>query len=217
MEQASVPAQPSPTGFPDERERHLLAKILNGERDCFYELIAPYERRVYLTAYEILRNSADAEEVAQEAFLKAYRGLSKFRGEAKFSTWLLRITVNEARMRWRKVREVSLESLLPEDDETGYTPLQLADWREIPGDALDKREMREQISQALAALPEKYREILTLRDINGLSVAETAEALDLGISNVKTRLFRARMQLRDAFIALGQNKTQGKKETGRLR
>ncbi len=217
MEQASVPVQPSPTGLPDEREKLLLAKILNGERDCFYELIAPYERRVYLTAYEILRNSPDAEEVAQEAFLKAYRGLSKFRGESKFSTWLLRITVNEARMRWRKVREVSLESLLPEDDETGYTPLQLADWREIPGEALDKRETREQISQALAALPEKYREILTLRDINGLSVAETAEALDLGISNVKTRLFRARMQLRDAFIALGQNTTQGKKKTGWLR
>lgn len=217
MEQASVPVQPSPDGFPDEREKLLVAKVLNGERDCFYELIAPYERRVYLTAYEILRNPSDAEEVAQEAFLKAYRGLSKFRGDAKFSTWLLRITVNEARMRWRKVREVSLESLLPENDETGYTPLQLADWREIPGDALDKREMREQISQALAALPEKYREILTLRDINGLSVAETAEALDLGISNVKTRLFRARMQLRDAFIELGKNKTQGKKKTGWLR
>ena len=97
-------------------------------------------------------------------------------------------------MRLRKRREVSLDELMAEDDaqETTYAPLQLADWREIPGQALEQRELQEQLATAVASLPDKYREVLVLRDINGLSIAETAEALTLSLANVKTRLLRAR-------------------------
>jgi RNA polymerase sigma-70 factor (ECF subfamily) len=184
-------------------EKKLVEEVLAGNVERFYELVRPCERLVYLTAQEILQNEADAEEVAQEAVLKAFRNLRLFRGESKFSTWLYRITVNEARMRLRKRREVSLDELMAEDDaqETTYAPLQLADWREIPGQALEQRELHEQLAAAVASLPDKYREVLVLRDINGLSIAETAEALTLSLPNVKTRLLRARLMLRDSFVA----------------
>jgi RNA polymerase sigma-70 factor (ECF subfamily) len=183
-------------------EKELVAEVLAGHVERFYELVKPCERLVYVTAHEILRNEADAEEVVQEAVLKAFRKLQSFRGESKFSTWLYRITVNEARMRLRKRREVSLDELLSEDEEeTSYAPLQLADWREIPGQALEHRELQAQLAEAVASLPDKYREVLVLRDINGLSVAATAETLNLSIANVKTRLLRARLMLRDSFVA----------------
>ena len=184
-------------------EKKLVEEVLAGNVERFYELVKPCERLVYLAAQEILQNEADAEEVAQEAVLKSFRNLRLFRGESKFSTWLYRITVNEARMRLRKRREVSLDELMAEDDaqETTYAPLQLADWREIPGQALEQRELQEQLATAVASLPDKYREVLVLRDINGLSIAETAEALTLSLPNVKTRLLRARLMLRDSFVA----------------
>jgi RNA polymerase sigma-70 factor (ECF subfamily) len=184
-------------------EKKLVEEVLAGNVERFYELVKPCERLVYLAAQEILQNEADAEEVAQEAVLKAFRNLRLFRGESKFSTWLYRITVNEARMRLRKRREVSLDELMAEDDaqETTYAPLQLADWREIPGQALEQRELQAQLAGAVASLPDKYREVLVLRDINGLSIAETAEALTLSLPNVKTRLLRARLMLRDSFVA----------------
>jgi len=184
-------------------EKKLVEEVLAGNVERFYELVKPCERLVYLAAQEILQNEADAEEVAQEAVLKSFRNLRLFRGESKFSTWLYRITVNEARMRLRKRREVSLDELMAEDDaqETTYAPLQLADWREIPGQALEQRELQEQLAAAVASLPDKYREVLVLRDINGLSIAETAEALTLSLPNVKTRLLRARLMLRDSFVA----------------
>jgi RNA polymerase sigma-70 factor (ECF subfamily) len=184
-----------------QRERELIAEVLAGNQHRFYELIAPVERNVYFTAYEILRVPADAEEVAQEAILKAFRNLKQFRGDAKFSTWLLTITANEARLRLRKSREISLERLKPEDEEGDYTPLELADWREIPGEALAKRELAAHLSDAIAALPLIYREVLVLRDIDGLSIIEAAKALEITESNVKTRLLRARLMLRDYFVS----------------
>jgi RNA polymerase sigma-70 factor (ECF subfamily) len=184
-----------------QRERELVAEVLAGNSPRFYELIAPVERSVYFTAYEILRVAADAEEVAQEAILKAFRNLRQFRGDSKFSTWLITITANEARQRLRKDREVSLELLKPEDEDSDYTPLELADWREIPGEALAKRELTAHLSDAIAALPVIYREVLVLRDIDGLSIIEAAEALEITVSNVKTRLLRARLMLRDYFVS----------------
>jgi RNA polymerase sigma-70 factor (ECF subfamily) len=184
-----------------ERERELIAEVLTGNPHRFYDLIAPVERNVYFTAYEILRVPADAEEVAQEAILKAFRNLKQFRGEAKFSTWLLAITANEARLRLRKNREVSLEALKPEDEDGDYTPLELADWREIPGEALVKEELAAHLSDAIAALPLIYREVLVLRDIDGLSILEAAQALEITPANVKTRLLRARLMLRDYFVS----------------
>jgi len=198
-------------------EKKLVEEVLTGNVERFYELVQPCERLIYLAAQEILQNDADAEEVAQEAVLKAFRNLRLFRGESKFSTWLYRITVNEARMRLRKRREVSLDELMAEDDtqDTTYAPLQLADWREIPGQALEQRELQEQLATAVASLPDKYREVLVLRDINGLSIAETAEALTLSLANVKTRLLRARLMLRDSFVAKCSGSARGVVGEGR--
>ncbi|HEU5400720.1 MAG TPA: sigma-70 family RNA polymerase sigma factor [Terriglobales bacterium] len=182
------------------RERGLIARVLAGELELFYELIAPIERRLYFTALDIVRSQADAEEVAQEAILKAFRNLRSFRGDCKFSTWVFSITVNEARMRLRRNRELLLDDLQPEEEEGEYTPLQIADWREIPSEVLENSEMREHLGKAVASLGERYREVLILRDMNGLSIAETSKALNITEANVKVRLLRARLMLRDYFV-----------------
>jgi len=185
-----------------EAERALIADVLAGKHERFYELIAPLERRIYFTAYEILRSQQEAEDAAQEAILNAFRHLSQFRGEARFSTWLISITINQARQHLRRNREVSLDTLSPEEnDGAEYTPIELADWRDIPGDALERENMARHVTEAVASLPEIYREVLVLRDMNGMSIAETAEALGLSSANVKVRLLRARLMLRDAFVS----------------
>lgn len=182
-------------------ERELITEILAGNHERYYELIAPIERRVYYTAYAILRTAADAEEVSQEAILKGFRGLRTFRGEARFSSWLLRIVANEARMRLRQRREVSLELLKSPDNEDEYTPIELADWREIAVEALAQKELAAHLEEALQSLSEIYREALILRDIDGLTIAETAAALEISVPAVKTRLFRARLMVRDYFVS----------------
>jgi RNA polymerase sigma-70 factor, ECF subfamily len=184
-----------------EGERALVAEILAGNHERYYELIAPIERRVYYTAYAILRAEADAEEVSQEAILKGFRGLRTFRGEARFSSWLLSIVANEARMRLRQRREVSLELLKSPDNEDEYTPIELAEWREIAVEALAQKELAAHLEEALEALPEIYREVLILRDIDGLTIAETSAALEISVPAVKTRLLRARLMARDYFVS----------------
>ena len=184
-----------------ERERQLIEDILAGNPERFYELIAPIERRIYVTAYEILQSPAEAEDVAQESILKGFRSLKTFRGESKFSTWLLRITMNEARMRVRKNKEVSLDELTSDDHDDGYTPLQLADWREIPADAVIRQDLADHLQNAISSLPQIYREVLILRDIDRFSILQTAEILGIGVSNVKARLLRARLRLRDYFVS----------------
>jgi len=182
-----------------QREYDLIAAVLGGEAERFADLIAPYERRVYVAAFSILRSEADAEEVAQEAFLKAFRHLKTFRFESRFSTWLLRIVFNEARMRLRRRNGIQMESL-SEHEDSGYEPLQLASWDEIPSDALERKELRDELERALATVPEKYREVLVLRDVEGFSIAEAASILGVSESAVKVRLFRARMKMRDLLV-----------------
>jgi RNA polymerase sigma-70 factor (ECF subfamily) len=182
-------------------ERALVAEILAGNHERYYELIAPIQRRVYYTAYAILRTAADAEEVSQEAILKGFRALHTFRGEARFSSWLLSIVANEARMRLRQRREVSLELLKSPDNEDEYTPIELAEWREIAVEALAQKELAAHLEEALASLPEIYREVLILRDIDGLNIAETSAALEISMPAVKTRLLRARLMVRDYFVS----------------
>jgi RNA polymerase sigma-70 factor (ECF subfamily) len=179
-------------------EEMLIQRIRNGEHDLFYELIRPYERRVYSTAFAILRNEADAEDVAQEAVLKALKHIRQFRAEARFSTWLTQITINEARM-WRRKEHANLmEPIVDRQDEEGnYTPRDFADWREIPLETLERKEVRQKLAEALAALGEKYREIFVLRDMQHLSIEETAKTLGISTGSVKTRLLRARLMLRD--------------------
>jgi RNA polymerase sigma-70 factor (ECF subfamily) len=194
-------------------EAEVISRIIAGERELFYDLIKPCERAVFLTAFSVLKSEADAEEVVQEAALKAYKALSSFRGEAKFSTWLVKITLNEARMRLRRSRadsEVSLETFV-DDGESDYTPAVLTDWREIPSEALDRKELRVLLQRGLDELPEKYREVLILRDVRELNIEETAQLLGISIGMVKTRLFRARLMMQK--IVAPELRVQGKRYT----
>jgi RNA polymerase sigma-70 factor, ECF subfamily len=177
-------------------EAEMIAKILAGDSQLFHELIRPYERRVYVMALSFLHNEADAEDTAQEAFLKAFRNLSSFRGEAKFGTWLVSITLNEARSRIRSRNTMKMESLdEPQEDHGPTSPYLLRDWKEIPSEALERKEVRLLLQQAITALPLIYREVFQLRDIEQLSINEAAAALGISIAAVKVRLHRARMML----------------------
>ena len=184
------------------REQQLIASVQQGKRELFYELVRPYERRIYAAALAILRNEADAEDVCQEAMLKAFAHIRQFRAEARFSTWLIQITVNEALMRRRRDRTVVMEGLAERPDEEGnYTPRDFADWREIPSEALERKEVRQRLAEALATLDRKYREVFVMRDMEHLNIQETAEALGISAASVKTRLLRARLMLRDLLAA----------------
>jgi RNA polymerase sigma-70 factor (ECF subfamily) len=177
-------------------EPEMIAAILAGEIQLFHELIRPYERSVYIIALSYMKNEADAEDVAQEATVRAFRKLSSFRAESKFSTWLISITINEARTRLRRqilVRMESLDQLLDED--TGLSPALLRDWREIPSEAIERDEVRKLIQQAVDQLPDIYREVFLLRDVEEFSINEAAEALKISIPSVKVRLHRARLML----------------------
>jgi RNA polymerase sigma-70 factor, ECF subfamily len=181
--------------FENRDETQMIASILAGNTHEFHDLIQPYERSVYSMALSMLQNEADAEDVAQEAFLKAFRNLGKFRGEAKFSTWLISITLNEARSRLRQKKTAKTESL-DELNEGGHvSPALLRDWREIPSEVLERGEVRVLLQHAITDLPLIYREIFLLRDMEDLSVDQSAEALGISVSAAKVRLHRARMML----------------------
>ena len=182
------------------REQDLIARVQRGQNELFYELVRPYERRVYAAALAILRNETDAEDVAQEAMLKAFGNIGQFRAESRFSTSLIQITVNEALMRRRRERTVVMEGIderRNRDEESDYVPRDFADWREIPSEALERKEVRQKLAEALATLDRKYREVFVLRDMEQLNIQETAEALGISVASVKTRLLRARLMLRD--------------------
>ncbi len=180
----------------DRDEAQMIAAIVAGESRLFHELIRPYERRVYLMALSFLKNEADAEDAAQETFLKAYRNLKSFRGEAKFGTWLVSITLNEARSRLRHRNTIKMESLDEPPDEEGHvSPALLRDWKEIPSEVLERKEVRLILQEAVTSLPLIYREVFQLRDVEQLNVSEAAAALGISIGAVKVRLHRARMML----------------------
>jgi RNA polymerase sigma-70 factor (ECF subfamily) len=174
----------------------MIAAILGGEIQLFHELIRPYERSVHVMALSYLKNETDAEDVAQDAFVRAFRKLSSFRAESKFSTWLISITINEARTRLRRQALVRMESLeqLP-DEAKGISPALLRDWREIPSVTLEREEIRNLIQRAVEQLPDIYRQVFLLRDVEELTTSETAETLNISIPSAKVRLHRARMML----------------------
>jgi RNA polymerase sigma-70 factor (ECF subfamily) len=180
------------------REQDLIRRVQAGEKELFYQLVKPYERRIYAAAFAVLRNEAEAEDAAQEAMLKALTHIRQFRAEARFSTWLTQITVNEALMRRRKAHSEIIEPIGERQEEDGtYTPRDFADWREIPSEVLERKEIRQKLASAVAGLAAKYREVFMLRDVQHLSIEETAEALGITQASVKTRLLRARLMLRD--------------------
>lgn len=182
-------------------EAQMIVSILDGNTEQYHELIRPYEHSVYKMALSFMKNEAEAEDVAQEAFLNAFRNLANFRGQAKFSTWLISITLNEARGRLRRQSLVRMESLDETPEEGGHvSPALLRDWREIPSERLERKEIREMLQQAICSLSPIYREVLILRDVEGLSVEETATTLTISIASVKTRLHRARIMLQKMLV-----------------
>jgi RNA polymerase sigma-70 factor (ECF subfamily) len=184
----------------------LIQRILAGEKDLFHDLIRPYERGAFLLAYSILRNQDDAEETVQQAMVKIFSHLAQLTESDKFKQWAMRVIENEAKMYRRKRRQHLYESIdqgsTEASDDKSFYPKQFADWRDLPSDAVEQKEVREAVAKALAELPGIYREVFVLRDMQHLDVAETAEALSLGQSAVKTRLHRARLMMRESLTPL---------------
>ena len=196
---------------PAIRDAELIARILGGERELFHELVRPYEKSVYLATFSILQNQQDAEDAAQDTVLKALKNLGSFRAESKFSTWLVSIAINEARARLRHARVLKFESVdeSPLDEEGGFTPSVISDWREVPLQALERKELRELLQQAIASLPQMYREVLLLRDVEEFSIAESAAALGVSEGVIKTRLLRARLMMQKILAPQLASKRSG--------
>jgi RNA polymerase sigma-70 factor, ECF subfamily len=210
----------TPKMQPDTHEAQLISRVVGGDHEAFYDLVRPYERAIYFAAMGVLNNQADAEEVAQEAVLKAFNNLARFRAESKFSTWLIQIAINEARMKFRKDRRYLYESIDEQktDDEGDCFPKDFADWRDIPSEDLQRKELRQALKTALAGLDTKYREVLILRDVQHLSIIETARALGITEASVKTRLLRARLHMRDALApGIDGSWTTGRTEFKKVR
>ena len=183
-------------------DSELVARAKAGELAAFEALTNRHEQRVYSLALRMLRHEQDAEDVTQQTFLSALENLSGFRGEASFATWLLRIATHAALKVIRKQKgldTVSLEEMTEPAD--GYDaiphPEYIADWRQSPEQLVHQNETRRLLDDALASLDEKHRLVFLLRDVEGLSVKETAAALGLSEANTKVRLLRARLQLRE--------------------
>jgi RNA polymerase sigma-70 factor, ECF subfamily len=180
-----------------DNEAALVQAARTGDLSAFEELVRRYERKIYRLGYNITQNSADAEDVTQDAFLKAFSHLNDFQGDSRFYTWLVRIAVNEALMRLRKRRpnQVSLEEPIESGDD--LLPREVADWGPSPEQRYQQIELRQILSDAVAQLEPAYRTVFQLRDIEQLSTEETAEALRLSVPAVKSRLLRARLKLRE--------------------
>ncbi len=199
---AQIPPVHGQAGSPHEQEAVLIERVKSGDVDAFYELVRPRERGLFLSALAIVNNQADAEDVAQEAILKAFKAIHSFRGESKFSTWIIQIVINEARMRVRKDRKHLYESIdepLKGEEEGDYLPRDFADWRPIPSETHQNKQLREALRKAMDSLSLKYRQVVILRDVEHMNIAETAEILGISEAAVKTRLLRARLILRDAL------------------
>jgi RNA polymerase sigma-70 factor, ECF subfamily len=186
----------------DETDEMLVVRAKAGALDAFEMLATRYEGKVYSHALRLLRQEQDAEDVTQQTFLSVVEHLADFRGEASFGTWLMRIATYAALKIIRKRKGLEMVSLEASTEplETGAEiphPEYIADWRESPERLVEKNETQRLIEEALARLDDKHRLVFLLRDVEGLSVRETAAALGLGEANVKVRLLRARLQLRE--------------------
>jgi len=186
----------------EEQEIHpdvaLVELARAGDQAAFEKLVRQYDRQIFRTAQHITQNREDAEDITQDVFLKAYRKLDQFQGNSKFSTWLTRIAVNESLMRLRK-RKTSRTVSMDQDVQTeeGSIPRDFADWSPNPEQNFTQSELSEILKKTIAGLAPGFRTVFTLRDIENLSTEETAEALGLSVPAVKSRLLRARLQLRE--------------------
>ena len=177
---------------------HLVHASKGGDVSAFEELVKRYDRKLLRIAQNLMRNREDAEDVVQEAFLKAFLHLDQFREDSKFSTWLIRITLNQSLMKLRKqrpAREVSLDEDFQSEEDTN--PIDVGDWAPNPEELYRATELREILRKTLEELSQGLRLVFVLRDMEGLSLEQTAEALNLSLTAVKARSFRARLQLRE--------------------
>lgn len=187
---------------PDENAIHpdllLIEKVKAGDLSAFEQLMRQYDRQIFRIALHITQNREDAEDIVQDTFLKAFQKLDQFQGNSKFYTWLVRIAVNESLMRLRKRRSQKTVSM-DEDIQTeeGSIPRDFADWMPNPEQNYNQSELADILRRTIQGLPPGFRTVFALRDIDGLSTEETAKALGLSVPAVKSRLLRARLQLRE--------------------
>ena len=189
-----------PIARPDEQHPDvaLVERVRAGDVAAYDTLVRKYERQIFRIAQHITQNREDAEDVMQDAFLKAYEKLDQFQGNSKFYTWLVRIAVNESLMRLRKRRTgkvVSMDEEVTTDE--GSVPRDFADWAPNPEQNYSQAELAEILRKTIQGLPQGFRVVFVLRDVEGLSTEETAETLGLSVPAVKSRLLRARLQLRE--------------------
>ncbi len=199
-EATAAPATPSGSSATDDE---LIARARAQDFAAFEELLGRYEDKVFRLAYRILRNETDAKEILQETFVSIWRKLDTFKGDSQFGSWVYRIATNAALMRLRSHRrhpEVSTEELpIGYLDNYGAPVPAGENWSKRPDDELQSSELRAHIQAAVDKLPDIYRTVFVIRDVEGLSTEETAEALGISVPTVKTRLHRARIALRDAI------------------
>lgn len=188
-------------------ELALVNQARAGDSGAFSDLVRRYERKIYRLAKNITQNDEDAEDVLQETFIKAFEHLDRFQGNSKFYTWLVRIGVNESLMKLRK-RKTDRTVPLDEPVDTGEDPVvrEIAVWGEDPENKYSQEELRQILDEAIQSLRPAFRTVFTLRDIEELSTEETAEALKLSIPAVKSRLLRARLQLREKLTRFFKRK-----------
>jgi RNA polymerase sigma-70 factor (ECF subfamily) len=191
-------------------ELGLVLAAKKGDLEAFSELVKRYDRNIFRIAQHITHNEEDAQDVVQEAFLKAYQNLEQFQGNSKFYTWLVRIAVNEALMKLRRRRSDKTVSL-DEDvvTEEGSMPREVADWSPNPEQLYGQSELGDILKKTIQGLPPGFRTVFVLRDVEGLSTEETAEMLGLSIPAVKSRLLRARLQLRERLAKYFKSKRGG--------
>jgi RNA polymerase sigma-70 factor, ECF subfamily len=204
----TAPRQPLPSTVVKDDEPILVAAAKSGDMNAFETLVSRYERKIFRLAQNITQNREDAEDVMQEAFLKAFEHLHEFEGNSRFYTWLVRIAVNQALMKLRKRRpnQVSLD----EDIDTGeeLMPREVEDWGPSPIERYEQSELREILNGVISELDPSFRIVFQLRDIEDLSTEETAETLGLSVPAVKSRLLRARLKLRqklNRYFRKGEN------------
>ncbi len=190
-----------------QSDEELVARAKAGDPDAFPQLLKKYNRRILRVGRNITNNDEDAEDVLQETFLKAYTHLDSFQGNSKFYTWLVRIAMNEALMKLRKRKGDKVISL-DEQLDTGEDTItrEIAVWEGNPEDRYSQEELRALLDKTVTSLPESFRSVFLLRDVEELSTEETAEILNLSIPAVKSRLLRARLQLREKLTRVFKRK-----------
>jgi len=181
---------------PPQDDFLLVERVLAGDRRAFESLVRRHERRVFRVTLAVLGNVEDAEEAMQDTFVKAFRHLGQFRKEARFSTWLTRIAVNQA-IEKRNARKNYVPLVEAETTDTPITPKRYEPWRSNPEELYGKQEMHRMVEEAIQSLPEIYREAFVLRDVEGLTAEETADVLGITVPALKSRLLRARLLMRE--------------------